>query len=127
MKTVTVEWKHLDQEGRTCERCATTGEAIGELIRQLQAECAPKGVEVVFTETRLTAAAIGQSNLILINGAPLETLLPQAVAATSPCCSCGEITGKEESCRTIVWQGEVHEAVPPGLIRQAICRVAGCC
>jgi hypothetical protein len=127
MKTVTIEWKHLDQEGETCERCATTGKGIVELVRQLQAECAPKGVEIRFAETTLTAAEIGQSNLILINGAPLEMLLPQACAASSPCCSCGELTGKEESCRTIVWQGETHEAIPPALIRQAICRVAGCC
>lgn len=127
MQTIHVEWRHLEQEGKTCARCATTGKGISEVIRQLQAECRPKGVEIVFTETRLTAAAINQSNLICINNTPLEDLLPQAVAASSPCCSCGEITGKEESCRTIVWQGQVHEAIPPGLIRQAICRVAGCC
>ena len=127
MQTVTVEWKHLDQAGKTCEHCAITGEGTGELVRRRRAECAPEGVEIVFTETKLTAAEIGQSNLILINNTPLETLLPQAHAAASPCCSCGELTGKEESCRTIVWQGETHEAIPPALIRQAICRVAECC
>jgi hypothetical protein len=127
MQTVTVEWRHLDQEGETCERCAATGKGIVALVEELQAECRPKGVEIVFTETRLTAAEIEQSNLICINGKPLETLLPQAFASESPCCSCGEITGKEESCRTIVWQGRTHEAIPPELIRQAVCRVAGCC
>ncbi|MEW6593712.1 MAG: DUF2703 domain-containing protein [Thermodesulfobacteriota bacterium] len=127
MKQVTIEWKHLDQAGKTCERCATTGEGLAGLTAQLQAECRPRGVEILFTETRLTAAEIGQSNLICINGKPLETLLPMASASESPCCSCGEITGKEESCRTIVWQGETHEAIPPELVREAVCRVAGCC
>ena len=127
MKRVTVEWKHLEQGGKTCARCAATGEGIVGLMRDLRAECAPRGVEIVFTETRLTAAEIGQSNLILINGAPLEKLLPMAQAAESPCCSCGELLGRETYCRTIVWQGETHETIPPALIRQAICRVAGCC
>ncbi len=127
MKTVTVEWKHLEQGGKTCDRCAATGKGIVELVRELQAECRPKGVEIVLIETKLTAAEIGQSNLICINGVPLERVLPLASASESPCCSCGDLTGQAESCRTIVWQGETHEAIPPTLIRQAICRVAGCC
>lgn len=127
MQTVTVEWKHLDAQGKTCERCAATGAGVVEMVQRLQAECAPKGVEIVFTETKLTAAEIGQSNLILINGKPLETLLPMASASESPCCSCSELTGKAECCRTIVWQGKTHEAIPPELVRQAICRVAQCC
>lgn len=127
MKTVTVEWKHLEQGGKTCDRCAATGKGIVELVRELQAECAPKGVDILFTETTLTATEIAQSNLILINGQPLESLLPLASASESSCCSCGELTGQAESCRTIIWQGEIHEAIPPTLIRQAICRVAGCC
>ncbi|HSR36072.1 MAG TPA: DUF2703 domain-containing protein [Desulfurivibrionaceae bacterium] len=127
MKHVTVEWRHLDQEGRTCERCAATGEGIVALLRDLQAECRPKGVEIIFTETKLTAAEIGESNLVLINGTPLESLLPMATAAESPCCSCSDLIGSKTCCRTLVWQGETHEAIPPELIRQAICRVAECC
>lgn len=127
MKTITVEWRHLDKNGRTCERCGDTGETIGPLIRSLQEECRPKGVEILFTETHLDEAEIDQSNLILINGKPLEALLPLASAGQSNCCSCGEITGKNESCRTIVRNSRVFEAVPGEFIREAICRVAGCC
>jgi len=127
MKTVTVEWKHLDQGGQTCERCADTGEGLVRLAQRLQAECRPKGVEILFTETLLTSDEIGQSNLILINGTPLASLLPEAIASSSPCCSCGELTGRMESCRTIIWQGRTHEAIPPELVREAICRVADCC
>ena len=127
MKTVTVEWRHLDKEGRTCDRCAETGREIIPLIRGLQEECRPKGVEIIFTETRLNETEIEQSNLILINGMPLEFLLPRATAAQSSCCSCGELTGKAESCRTIVRHGQVFEAIPDEFIREAICRVAQCC
>lgn len=127
MKTVMVEWLHLDKEGKTCERCAQTGQGIAELIQQLREECRPKGVEILFTETKITEAAIEQSNLILINGAPLEAILPQATASESRCCSCGELTGKEESCRTIVRLGQVYEAIPRDLIREAVCTVAHCC
>ncbi|MFZ5773885.1 MAG: DUF2703 domain-containing protein [Thermodesulfobacteriota bacterium] len=127
MRTVTVEWRHLDKDGKTCDRCAATGQELIELVRRMDAECRPKGVRIVFTETRLTEAEIDQSNLILINGAPLESLLPKTTASTSPCCSCGELTGREECCRTLVRFGQVHEAIPPSFIREAICAVAGCC
>ena len=127
MKTVTVEWRHLDIGGKTCDRCGETGQGIAELVQRLQEECRPKGVEILFTETKVTEAEIGQSNLVLINGVPLETLLPLTTAAESSCCSCGELTGKEESCRTIVRHGQVYEAIPREFIREAICKVAQCC
>jgi hypothetical protein len=127
MKTVTVEWRHLDKKGETCDRCSRTGEGIAELIQPLREECKAKGVEILFTETKITEAEIGQSNLVLINGIPLETVLSQTIASKSNCCSCGELTGKEESCRTIVRHGQVYEAIPREFIREAICKVAQCC
>lgn len=127
MKTVMVEWLHLEKEGKTCDRCARTGQGIAALSQRLREECRPKGVEILFTETKVTEAEIGRSNLVLINGVPLETVLPRTTASASGCCSCGELTGKEESCRTIVRQGQVYEAIPGEFIREAICKVAGCC
>ena len=127
MKTVTVEWRHLDKEGKTCDRCTQTGEGIAELIQHLREECKAKGVEILFTETKMSETEIGQSNLILINGVPLETVLSQTTASKSSCCSCGELTGKEESCRTIVRHGQVYETIPREFIREAICKVAQCC
>ncbi len=112
MKTVMVEWRHLEKEGKTCDRCARTGQGIAELVQRLQEECRPKGVKILFTETKMTEAEIGQSNLVLINGVPLETVLPRTTASKSSCCSCGELTGKEESCRTIVRHGQVYEPFP---------------
>jgi hypothetical protein len=127
MQTVTVEWRHLDKDGATCDRCAETGDGIKELVQQMDAECRSSGVRIEFTETRLSAAEIGQSNLILINGIALEEILPQTAVSASPCCSCGELIGEETSCRTIVRFGQVHEAIPQHLVREAICAVARCC
>jgi hypothetical protein len=127
MKKITVEWCHLDKEGKTCDRCAETGQGIAETVQRLQVECKAKGVEILFTETKLSEAQIDQSNLILINGKPIETVLPRTTVSKSSCCSCGELTGQEESCRSIIRHGQVHEAIPREFIREAICRVAGCC
>ena len=127
MQTVTVEWRHLDKDGVTCDRCAETGSGIMELVQQMDVECRPSGVRIQFTETRLSAAEIGQSNLILINGVALEEVLPQTEVSTSPCCSCGELIGEETSCRTIVRFGQIHEAIPQHLVREAICAVARRC
>jgi hypothetical protein len=125
--TLTVEWRHLDQGGETCERCADTGAELKKVVAGLQAECGPQGVEIRFIETRLAKDDIGQSNLILINGAPLETMLPGALVSENSCCSCSQLTGREESCRTMIRDNRVHEAIPGEFIREAVCRVAGCC
>lgn len=127
MKKVVIEWKHLDKDGRTCERCTQTGAGIVEMAQILADECGPRGVEIVFRETLLTENEIPLSNLILINGTPLEKILPQARSAENNCCSCGDLLGRETLCRTIVHQGQEYETVPPQLIREAVCTVAGCC
>lgn len=127
MKRIVVEWKHLDKDGQTCDRCAETGVGVVETVQALQAECLGKGVEIVFRETLLAVAEIDQSNLILIDGVPIEDILPETKVSTSCCCSCGDLTGQEESCRTIVRFGTVHEAIPAQFIREAICRIASCC
>ncbi len=127
MQTITVEWRHLDKEGNTCDRCAETGQNIAEMVQRLQVECRDKGAKILFTETKLSEAEIDKSNLILINGTPIEDILPLTTASESCCCSCGELTGREESCRTIIRHGQVYETIPLEFIREAICRVAGCC
>lgn len=126
-QTIVVEWKHLDKDGTTCDRCAVTGNEIRRTLAVLQKECGPKGVEIVLKETLLSANNIGDSNLILINGKPLAELLPNAVSAENSCCSCSDLIGKETCCRTIVRFGVTHEAVPAHFIREAICGVARCC
>lgn len=118
---------HLDIEGKTCERCSDTGKEVRDVVQRLNEECRGRGVEIKLKETTLSEDEISKSNLILINGRPIEDILPDAERSESGCCSCSELTGKEESCRTILQFGEVFETIPQKLIREAICEIAGCC
>ena len=127
MQTIVIEWLHLEVGGATCERCGDTGQELRQAVERLQAECAPRGVEILFRETRLNPRQINQSNTILINGVPLEQILPQAHASTSCCPSCSDLTGQAEQCRTLVHLGQTFETIPQDLVRQAVCKVAGCC
>lgn len=127
MHTVTVEWMHLDKNGETCERCSDTGTDVKEIVKKLNRECASKQIQIVLKETKLAEGEIDKSNLILIDGIPMEDILPGAVASESACCSCGELTGKSEVCRTIVQFSEVHESIPQKMIHDAVCQVADCC
>ena len=108
MKTLEIEWKYLDVEGKTCARCTETGEALQEAIGKITDECNLLGWEVKFTETKLTSKNISDSNVILFNGKPIEALLPKARASESHCESCSEITGKSSSCRAVEFGGNSY-------------------
>lgn len=128
MKTLEIEWRHLDVGGSTCDRCADTGGAVREAVAALTAECGPKGWNIAFRETRLTEQDLGESNLLLFNGVPIEDVLPNAAASESHCASCGDLIGQvDTACRTVDYCGQSFETIPAPLIRQAACAVAGCC
>lgn len=127
MKTLEIEWKHLDVEGKTCSRCSSTGGALQEVIGKLKEECKSKGWEITFKETKLTSKNTSESNLILFNGKRIEELLPQARATESHCESCSGLTGKSTSCRTIEFAGNTYGGIPASLIRQVVCQITQCC
>lgn len=127
MEAIVIEWLHLDVAGSTCDRCGATGLELRRAMERLRDECAPVGVEILFRETLLNADQIALSNTILINGVPLETILPHTLASTNCCTSCGDLTGQAQQCRTLVHLGQEHEIIPRELIRQAVCQIAGCC
>ena len=128
MKTIEIEWKHLDKEGNTCIRCSETGEALQEVIEKLAEDCKPCGWEIKFKETKLTVKEISESNVILFNGKAIETVLPEAGVSESHCESCCEFTGNSStSCRTVEFGGNSYEGIPASLIRQAACEIAQCC
>lgn len=127
MKTLEIEWRHLDKDGRTCLRCSDTLQSLQQVIRQLGAECAPQDVHIVYRETKLPTEQLSQSNLILFNGVPLESVLLGASASESECPSCGDLCGQPNVCRTVTIGGHTFEAIPASLIRQAACIAAQCC
>lgn len=127
MENILLEWFHLDVGGQTCERCSDTGDEIKAIVSKLANECRSKGVKVELKETLLAPDKIDRSNLITINGEPIENVLSGTQASTSSCESCADLTGQKAQCRTLVHFGQVHETVPQQLIREAICKRAGCC
>jgi copper chaperone CopZ len=126
MKTLTIEWKHLDVEGKTCDRCSNTGEALQEVIGEITEECELSGWAIKFKETKLTSKNISESNILLFNGKPIEAILPEARASESHCESCSKITGKSTSCRTVEFGGNSYGGIPESLIRQAVCQITQC-
>jgi hypothetical protein len=127
VKTIDIEWRHLRVEGETCERCGDTGALLRELVANLNRECAPRGVKVTLTETPLGPESIQESNQVLIGGQPLEASTPAIQIGSSACASCGDLTGREASCRTLELGGESFEVPPAYLIRGEVCRLGQCC
>jgi hypothetical protein len=119
MKPLEIEWRHLDKDGYTCERCSDTGATIRGLLDTLAQELNPHGWAVAFKETLLTENQVPESNSVYFNGIPIETLLPNARRSDNCCTSCGEILGSPTMCRTIEQDGQTYEAIPAALIREA--------
>ena len=125
MKTLHIEWKHLNKGGKTCERCAETGAALRQVIADLTPELAEKGIHITFTETRLSERETPQSNRIFFNGVPLEDLLPGVQVIENHCSSCSDLCSQETSCRAIRTGETIYEAIPEFLIRQAALQAVG--
>jgi len=128
MNQIDIEWRHLEVDGNTCIRCNDTGSTLQQVIERLNEECAPCGWKLSFHDTPLDATRIPESNGIWLNGQLIEELLPGAAAGESHCESCCDFTGNPQTqCRTVEFGGNHYEAIPESIIREAVCRVAGCC
>jgi hypothetical protein len=122
MKYLEIEWRHLDKDGKTCERCAETGMTTRRVLAELSGDLNVSGWEISFKETLLTENEIPESNIILLNGVPIEELLPRTQKIENCCTSCGELLGASTMCRAIVQDGETYDAIPAALIRKAVCQ-----
>lgn len=118
-RRLVIEWRRLEVGGATCDRCERTGRAVREAMDRLRQDVNTCDVAVSLVETGLDEGSIAQSNLILVNGVALETLLKEAASVMTDCASCGCLTGRDTRCRAIVENGFVHEAIPADLIHSA--------
>jgi len=123
VKTLTIEWRHFEKGGQTCERCASTGATVRAVVSGLSDELAEKGIVLTFSETILPEERMAESNLLLFNGVPLEAVLDEVVADENLCASCSCLTGSETNCRTVEYAGNTYEEIPEQLIRSAIYKV----
>lgn len=120
MKRLNIEWRHLDFNDGACLRCSKTGRTLHQVIADLKRELKPRRVEINFVETKLSEEDIQQSNLILINGIPLEDILSGSSVAENYCSSCSCLTDKETYCRVIKYNDKTYEEIPEALIRKAV-------
>jgi len=124
MTTLKIEWRHLDVEGETCDRCYDTGENLLNEVKRLKRTLQPRGIEVELIETKLDDKQIPQSNIILFNGVPIEEILNIEVAENY-CDSCTNLLGTKTYCRTVKYEGNEYEDIPAKAIRQAALKVLG--
>jgi hypothetical protein len=116
---LTIEWRHLEIGGFTCNRCSDTGTHLGRAIARLRREGMLDGVDLNLEETVLSPDEIRRSNTLLINGVPIEDLLDVRVTFTE-CSSCSDLTGESECCRAVSAGHQVFEEIPEEMIRAAI-------
>jgi hypothetical protein len=116
---LTIEWRHLEVRGGTCDRCAGTYVNILEAITSLERSKELEGVEVEIIDTPLTTDRIGESNMVLINDIPIEQLMGAGVQYTE-CSSCGDLIGNMTCCRAVTSGGTTSETIPEEMIRDAI-------
>lgn len=120
MKKITVEWKYYAKDGKTCTRCTSTGKNLHSVLERLRKELLLKNIDLELKETVLPKSKIPESNSILIDGIPIEQILPNTVKGESECCSCGDLCGSPTDCRTVNQNGIVYEEIPTSLIKKAI-------
>ena len=118
MKTLTIAWQRLLDDGQTCPRCGSTETEVEKAVALLIQSLAPLGVAVVLEKSELTAKQFAQntlqSNSIRIDGKLLEEWIGGATGQ-SPCC---EVCGPND-CRTMKVGNAVFEVIPAKLIVKA--------
>jgi hypothetical protein len=119
MNRLEIEWRHLDKDGKTCDRCSDTGATVRAACADLVKELEPKGWEVTLKETLLTDQDVPDSNSIYLNGVAIENLLSDTRKAENCCASCGEILGAPTMCRTLERNAQTFEAIPATMIVEA--------
>ncbi|WP_346354012.1 DUF2703 domain-containing protein [Azotosporobacter soli] len=124
MKTLKIEWRHLDVSGETCNRCYDTGENLNQEVKRLNRALQQQGIQVEWFETKLNDTQVPQSNTLFFNGVPIEDILNIKVSKNY-CGSCTDLLGTDTYCRTIMFEGEEYEDIPAKAIRQAAHKTLG--
>lgn len=119
MRTIVIEWQRLlDEQKRTCPRCSSTEQEVEKAVEELGHILATSGIAVTLTKKVVDAENFKkdalQSNKILIAGRSLEEWLGARTGQSKCCATCGDA-----ECRTVVYAGDTHEAIPAGLIVRA--------
>ncbi|GAB4443797.1 MAG: hypothetical protein OHK0040_14470 [bacterium] len=123
MEKLVVAWQRLlNEAGETCDRCNKTYLNLEKVISVLKPALLNFGIEIVFEKKALSLEEFKkdplQSNIILIDGRPLEDLLNLKIGSSECCGPCGD-----SECRTILDNDGEKEEVEERLILKAIFKV----
>ena len=124
MSMITITWKRYEKEGKTCDRCGSTGKNLQQAILKLH-QCRPDPM-IELQEQILNVQQISQSNSIEINGKPLEQLLNVTIGKSS-CDSCSDLTKEKTECRTLITDSCTYETITTDHIYTAACKLLRCC
>lgn len=126
MGKLTIEWKHFDKEGRTCDRCSGTRDNLMKAIEEIKKELKPE-VDIIFKETKLTQDRMSESNEVIIGGTNIEDLIPGVVSGENECPSCSTLIDGSFGCRcrTLVDKEDVMEEIPAEIIKKAVLNKIG--
>lgn len=119
MISLPIMWQRLvNSDGKTCDRCDATYQAIQRAFNTLKETLLPLGIEPTL-ETRVIdersfKADPSESNRIWIAGKPMEEWLGAKVGSSRCCSVCGE-----SECRTVEVVGMTFEAIPEKLFLTA--------
>ena len=124
MNKLIIEWKHLDIDGDTCDRCYDTGENLINEIKRLNRSLNSKGIQVEFIDTKLDSTQVRYSNTIQFNDVPIEEIINIEINENY-CDSCTDLIGKDTYCRSVLFDGNIYDDVQAKAIRQASLKVLG--
>jgi hypothetical protein len=116
-----IEWRHLDL-GETCGRCSDTGANLWAVITELGQEHLLDNVELELENTILPLERMDESNVVLINGVPIEHIIGAGVTFRG-CSSCHDKSGQENQCPDAESGRDFFKALPAEMLRAAILKV----
>lgn len=119
MKKLKIEWRYYDKKGETCTRCNNTGDNIKTAIESISSDQQFKNIDIDYSEKKLGAGKMPESNTVIINGQKLEDIL-NARASENYCHLCSCLAGKGTNCRTVLYGGKVYEDLSVAIIIAAI-------
>jgi hypothetical protein len=126
MQVLEVEWRHVGENvDSTCERCAATGRTLQDVVDEIRPMLSARRIRIRVKETVLPHDRIGESNIILFNGIPIEDLIDEVSIGMTPCVSCSCITGTDAECRALICGDRTCEDVPADINRRAALKAVG--
>ncbi len=119
MISLPIIWQRLvSPDGKTCDRCDETHQAIQRAVGTLKETLRPLGIEPTFEARAIDEQSFkadpSESNRIWIADRPMEEWLGASVGSSRCCSVCGD-----SECRTVEVGGTVFEAITGKLVLKA--------